>query len=522
MHDVERADLLHCALQQHEELPPDLDDAELGALAQLGAELERRGPNLALMQHADAEFDADFAGRLRETLVSGHPGATGQQEAPSRHMLASKSASLQFGNASSHAARTRAYRAMLMPFILVALIVTTVNAIMHSSPSARTARGVATATQVAARSSSYYAKGLSGGTPEAGSGATRAPLGGVYTVSGSGFSANATVAVTFAASRPAAAPTGTTAPRFGALVAPAPQGTPAPTAPQNSDMPSVAMGTTSASVAAAGAQSLPTAVLRLPAKLPRFPATAPVYAMHYVPLSTGDKTRIVGTFQGFAPTVPDNYASASGGELSVFRAAGNVMYSVGRAGTTRADSAALAPSEAIQKATTWLKAHYLYPAGTLGRGLTVTFTPKRDAVVYCTPLPTSTPSELSPVCSMVTLDAKANVIFADVEWVMLAQHGSKPLLSVAAALAAAPPLDLVSGPGLKIVAGALQPPTRSETVMVTAITLTYEPSGQNVQIGQRASTPGSAYEPYYRLAGHVAGQTGSAAARTFWIPAVAP
>src|ERR1035437_523699 len=96
---------------------------EVLALADLSRDLRRQRARLTYLRQAEEQLESGFSTRLRRDLLAALP----------------QSRSLPAAQTPRLARRTRAYRAILLPVLLLVTLVTGLNAYRHSSPARQTA-----------------------------------------------------------------------------------------------------------------------------------------------------------------------------------------------------------------------------------------------------------------------------------------------------------------------------------------------------------------------------------------------
>ncbi len=495
MLDDRRADLLSRLLDERDRIPDDLYDRELASLAELGAELEQHRDRVAFMMRTDAEFDPAFARKLREALLAEHPG-TGRAPQPAP----TPEPSSEGARASRHwvfASRSRAYRALLLPFIAAALVITTVNALMHPSSSPKVATGVAATSthtnvlsarmpgaQPASTAPTAFKNPVPAvrvfaakqSTPSSKTG-DRVPL------DGQGFTP-ASTAMAHASADGHATGAGSSAAR--------PLPTTAAATPTLSTSVGPPGGTAVArpfpTVAQSGsALTAPLAAVRLPPILPRLPSSADVYALHYARVAHDDVSRIAKSFPRLRKVGAGVYQSPGGQEDLTFDGDVPSHVSYKNSGNAAALGAVETARDASEIARGWLTLHHMAPLGVdLVRAHTV-YSPATRTVVFGPPPAHGLSGSTAPSGISVVLGARRTVIAADILWPVLSPGKPQPLISLRQALAANGETDQVPT--------ATQPATTLGAILqVDAIDLVYDKVGAGDAL---------TWQPFYRLVGHV-------------------
>ena len=519
MLDDQRAEILSRVLNDGEQQPDDLHDPELAALIELGVELDRQGANLAFMRQAESEFDPAFARKLRETLVAEYPGATDVRQ-PTAVATPPQNGKRAAGH-NVFSSRTRTYRALLLPFVAAALVITTVNAFLHPSSSPRLATGVAaTSTQPrpgavkmlivlpTAKPSTAVASGkkppLTGHVFAAKQGTTVPAPGSHAPIYATGLSPKPTVAAPPTAGSDLDLPStssNASVPRP-ATPAKTQSGLANPTQPAATAVP--AFG---ALISPSGYAAFPESV-KLPARLPSLPARADVYSLRYVEFRQAAISKIVASFPELGKVGAGVYRSPDGQET--FMVDSNVPnhLTYQSAEPSAASSSSMTAHNAVKAAESWLSVHHLVPSGVNLAHALATFSPATGTVVF-SPLPSrGLAANVMPSGILVALDSAGNVRFAGIHWPVLGTGQSQQLLGPERAVTiarAASVTDQAQATG-SANGGSGSP------VIVDSIDVVYGTAGTGTAL---------VWKPYYRLSGKTIATTGGTSQRVILdVPAV--
>lgn len=425
--------------------------SEVLALADLSRDLRRQRARLTYLRQAEEQLESGFATRLRRDLLAAHP----------------QSRSLPAAQTPRLARRTRAYRAILLPVLLLVTLVTGLNAYRHSSPARQTASSrSATSTILAARS------GIArpGGRPVT-AGMAEAPR----HAAGLGPSAKA----------PNVAPAATRGGQgLAAATVPVASGPAVPRALlPASTLPRSAAGIATPTQAQAQAQAR--GRILLPAALPSLPRAAPAFPLSDSAFSAAQERAIVKSFPGLQLHSAGLYLNGRVSLRIEEPARDHFVYqSLSRAAVGPRRPVPLVSALARDRAAAWLGAHHLLPPGTTAAGMRVAFDSAARTVTIGPPPPPGLAAANAPMGVTLRLDGEGQVSAADVRWPLLGHPTSIILrtLPVAVRQAEASDLDL---------AAAGTPP-----FLVEAVSLVYQPSGSGQAL---------AWSPSYRLRGHLAG-----------------
>jgi hypothetical protein len=421
--------------------------SEVLALADLSRDLRRQRARLTYLRQAEEQLESGFATRLRRDLLAAHP----------------QSRSLPAAQTPRLARRTRAYRAILLPVLLLVTLVTGLNAYRHSSPARQTASSrSATSTILAARSGIARPGGrpVTAGMAEAprhaasfGTSAKAPNVAPAATRGGQGLAA-ATVPVASGPAVPRALLPASTLPRSAAGIA-------TPTQAQ-------ARGR-----------------ILLPAALPSLPRAAPAYPLRYSAFSAAQARAIVKSFPGLQLHSAGLYLNGRVSLRIEEPARDHLVYqSLSRSAAGPRRPVLLAPALARDRAAAWLVAHHLLPPGTTAAGMRVAFDSAARTVTIGPPPPPGLAAANAPMGVTLRLDGEGQVSAADVRWPLLGHPTSIILRTLPVAVRQAETSDLD-------LAAAGTPP-----FLVEAVSLVYQPSGSGQAL---------AWSPSYRLRGHLAG-----------------
>ncbi len=368
------------------------------------------------------------------------------------------------------------YRAILLPFVAAALIITTVNALLHPTASPRLAsNSAATKTPAAAAAAAHTTQAKSGSAE----GGTPAPTDHVLAALGAEPSVTAGTHVPVAATRASGSPAHVPAAAIRATAAThVPAAVQAP-APRAVGSPETAVpGRPSRAFAAAGP---PASRIRLPSGLTSLPTRADVYSLQYARFPAAGVAKIVATFPGLLRTSPDTYRSSAGSDLLTLDGSSPSRITYTHAGSAATSVAPVTALVAARTARDWLAEHRLIPAGVNLAQASTTYSSSSHTVEFRPRAPRGLSGIHMPAGISVVLDAAREVTAASVSWPSLGPGRSTTLVGPAQALASA------GG------AAAFSAPTGS-TVVIDSVSVAYEQSGRGKTL---------TWQPVYRFAGHI-------------------
>ncbi|MDB5075822.1 MAG: hypothetical protein JWO42_2001 [Chloroflexi bacterium] len=391
MQDDLRADLLNQVLSDRHPLPDGLEDAELDALVELGAELDHLGAHIAMIEHADSAFNPAFAHSLAARLLSEHPAAA---SATAEHEQIAKGSVV--APVVRHARRITRH-VIVLGVVVLGLIAAAIAGIINSSHPVSvattagkvspTAQGPQIFSAAAPKDTPRHAAVPNRTTPSFGSKAAATPSAKVHKNTSKGSQAAGTPTVP--------------APRNGAMR----------TAPAQGD-------------------AVQLTVYRLPAVLPALPASAPVYVLRYQTLSASTVASIAATFHGLRLDVPSGRYRAPGGDaLSVTRQTGEILYTRPDAGANGAGKPKITPAQATNLALAWLAAHAMLPKGVSARDASTQYLHGKVIVQFAPSTRFPLNADQTAVDLTVELDAGGHVFYAHRLWPTLQGAGTARLRS---------------------------------------------------------------------------------------------
>jgi hypothetical protein len=473
MQDDLRADLLYQVLSDRQQLPDGLEDPELNALAELGSELDRLGPHIAMIEHADNAFNPAFAHSLQARLMAEHPAAASVRANPEETATGSVVAPVVRNM------RRITRRVVILAVIVLSLISIAIAGIINSSQPVPVASTTPKVTATAQRPRIFAAEGRKATPRDPARPSHSAPLNG---------------------SAPAATPSAG-APKSSSN-SHQPAGPATAATPSNRAMQS--------QLSHGEAEGQP--VYRLPDALPALPTTAPVYSLRDQPLSAAAVAAIVASFHDLRPTAGSGQYRAPGGDaLRIARHTGEVEYSHPYGGAIGTRKPAITPANATKLARAWLASHALLPKDASAQEPSVQYLPGRVIVKFAPSTRYPLSADQAVVDLTVELNAGGQVVHAHRVWPMLHAAGTARLLSPRAVVApGAPAATAGSAQGTPAAPQASTTVPAPSVVQIDSISLVYVPvgSGQTVKL-----------QPFYRLQGRTVGGPKTGTTVTRLVPA---